>query len=257
MTRAPERVPSQSADRVLRVLSMFLTDDGPLGVSDVSRSLDLDKSVVHRILATLVQHGYVEQQIPSRKYSLGLRAWELGKRYTVRSWLSETAVPLLADVLEQHGSTGYVATLRDTEIVYLATVDGAGPFQVSVDVGSRTSVVTTAIGHAILAGLNPSQLADVLDGIDFEEALGVYPPGALDRAWLEAEIEATRDRGYAYNRGHDRLGVGAVGAAILDGSGTSLAGVSIAFPMMSEYEYLWDLLAGEVCNVAREVSRRL
>lgn len=252
----PERrPPNGSADRVLRVLTAFRDADSELGVTDVSQTLALDKSVVHRILSTLATHHFLERNPVSRKYRVGLRAWEVGRQYTVRSWVNEAAVPLLADLVTQTGGSGYIGSLDGTEIVYLATVDGAGPIRVHVDVGSRTTAHTTALGRAILAALPAGDLAAILDDLDLpvQRRRG----GARTRAELLTELNATSERGYAINRGEHRPGVGAVGAVVQDNRGVPIAALSVGFPLMAEYEQLWQVLPPQLMRVAAEVTRRM
>lgn len=57
-----------AADRVLRVLSAFRDAPGETGVTELSATTGLDKSVVHRILSTLTQHQFVQQNPETRKY---------------------------------------------------------------------------------------------------------------------------------------------------------------------------------------------
>lgn len=58
----------------LLVLETLRTGTGPLGVSELARRLGKEKSNVHRVLATLSAHGWVNQDCGTRKYGLG-SAW--------------------------------------------------------------------------------------------------------------------------------------------------------------------------------------
>ena len=53
--RANVSAQNSTVDRALRVLQVFLDKGNDLGVLEIAATLDLDKSVVHRILATLVR----------------------------------------------------------------------------------------------------------------------------------------------------------------------------------------------------------
>ena len=58
----------------LEVIEALWASQTAQGVSELARGLGRDKSNVHRVLATLAAHGFVNQDRASRKYRLG-PAW--------------------------------------------------------------------------------------------------------------------------------------------------------------------------------------
>jgi IclR family KDG regulon transcriptional repressor len=236
------------------VLAALGRSDDELGVTDISAALGMDKSVVHRILATLKLHDFVAQNPKSKKYRIGIRAWEVGRKFVVSSWLDQVAMPLLTDVVKQSGGTGYVGCLDGTDVVYLAVVHGPGTFQVHVDVGARLVAHTNALGRSLLSRLPVLERREVLSRI--EDQVGRSGPmKPVDE--LERDLDAIRERGYAENRGESRQGVGAVGAPIVNQSGYPIAALSVAFPLLPEFEGMWSILPPKIMAVASEVSRRL
>src|SRR3972149_6233067 len=74
-----EPPPTQAVDRALRLLSAFPRDRGDVSLSELSRSTRMDDSTVLRLLRTLERHGFVSRNPLNRRYSLGLRLFELGR----------------------------------------------------------------------------------------------------------------------------------------------------------------------------------
>lgn len=68
----------------LEVLEALRAMQSALGVTELARGLGRDKANVHRVLATLAAHGFVHQDVSSRKYRLG-RAWALPPDAATRS----------------------------------------------------------------------------------------------------------------------------------------------------------------------------
>ena len=62
---------SRSLERGLAILSSFNSDRPLIGVSELSRDLDLSRSTAHRYIATLAQLGYLQQDRDSKRYRLG------------------------------------------------------------------------------------------------------------------------------------------------------------------------------------------
>jgi DNA-binding IclR family transcriptional regulator len=242
------------ADRVLSVLSVFGQADGDLGVSEISRTLSLDKSVVHRILSALVEHGYVDRDPDTRRYQVGLQAWELGQRYSAVTHVTRVAQAPLERLVGELGGTGYLCRLDGMQIVYVAVADSSGALRVHVEVGNRAHAHTTAVGKAMLATLPADELRARLD------AAGPLPrrtPSTiLEPAKLLEQVEQARRDGHATNRGEHNPGVGSVGVAIRDPAGAPL-GVSVAFPMLEQFEGLWAKLPGSLKATVAEIDRLL
>ena len=68
----------QSIERALRILEELAEENEGLGVTELSKRLDLHKSTVHRILTTLLTFEYVEQDTITERYRLGIKLLYLG-----------------------------------------------------------------------------------------------------------------------------------------------------------------------------------
>lgn len=69
----------QALDRAVAMLHLLNDSDSPLGLSEISFLLQLNKSTAHRILRVLERHGVVARAA-NRDYTLGLRLVEFGNR---------------------------------------------------------------------------------------------------------------------------------------------------------------------------------
>ena len=70
-----------SVDHTFDVLEAFRAEEPELGVTQLAKILNLHKNNVFRILATLENRGYVEQNPRTGNYRLGLKAFETGQAY--------------------------------------------------------------------------------------------------------------------------------------------------------------------------------
>lgn len=235
------------------MLSTLAQADGDTGVTEIANSLLLDKSVVHRILSTLVDMDYAVADPNSRRYRIGIRAWELGRKFTAGLALEQGVVPLLQQVVDDVGGTGYVGHLDGAEIVYLAVLHGSGAFRVHVEIGARVPAHTVAFGKAALAALPEDELDGILRGRRLERRTKTT---VTSTAALRTELANIRERGYAVNRGEARPGVGAVGVAVVDVSRRPIAAVSVAFPLLEQLDRTtWDVLAARLTELARIAGR--
>ena len=82
---------NQSLARGLLILKTIADSQGEVGVRELGRLLDIDKSIVSRLLITLAEHGFIEQNPVTRRYSIGTIAFEIGQRNPQFSHLQTTA----------------------------------------------------------------------------------------------------------------------------------------------------------------------
>jgi IclR family acetate operon transcriptional repressor len=86
----------QSIERAIAILKAFSTEKEELGVTELSRQLDLHKSTVSRLIASLQREGLVEENLVTRKYRLGMALVTLGGLVLQRLDVAQTARPLMA-----------------------------------------------------------------------------------------------------------------------------------------------------------------
>ena len=97
---------SQSLERGLAILSSFHSDRPLIGVSELSRELELSRSTAHRYIATLAKLGYLQQDPDSKRYRLGPKVLDLGFSAINSMDLREISAPhlrQLSDETRVHG----------------------------------------------------------------------------------------------------------------------------------------------------------
>lgn len=244
---------NSTVDRALRVLEAFLLGEPQLGVLEISRQLDLDKSVIHRILATLVRRRFIEQDPASRRYQIGLRVWELGQRYLAGHQLEDLADAELTKVVGRHPyASANFATLDGADVVVVSTVRGPGPINVYIDPGTRLAAELTATGRALLAYLPEVQMTRA---VNKRRQAGLGGRTAIQLSDLADELETIRRQGYSLSRGEYVPGIGTVAVAIRGASGEPVAALSIEFLIAPETADLWVTLPAELQASAEEIER--
>ena len=96
---------SQSLERGLAILSSFHSDRPLIGVSELSRELDLSRSTAHRYIATLAQLGYLQQDPDSKRYRLGPKVLDLGFSAINSMDLREISAPHLRAAQRRDAAT--------------------------------------------------------------------------------------------------------------------------------------------------------
>ena len=95
----------QSVERAFELLEVLAEAGGELSLSEAAAACRLPLPTIHRLVRTLVAHGYV-RQLPSRRYALGPRLINLGE--SASGMLADWARPCLAELVEALGETAHV-----------------------------------------------------------------------------------------------------------------------------------------------------
>ncbi|MCB8956996.1 MAG: helix-turn-helix domain-containing protein [Nocardioides sp.] len=144
---------SQTLDRGLRVLEVLAGAGDGLTVTELAARLDVNRTVVHRLVSTLEQHALVRRGARGRLH-LGLGVLHLAS--AVQPVLRDLAVPVLRDLAESLGCTAHLTVADGEEALALAVVEPSWTdFHVSYRVGSRHPLDRGAAGRAILLGRRP------------------------------------------------------------------------------------------------------
>jgi DNA-binding IclR family transcriptional regulator len=244
---------NSTVDRALRVLEAFLGDEEALGVLELSRQLDLDKSVIHRILSTLVARRFIEQDPATRRYRVGLRVWELGQRYMSGQLLKDVAERELTRMIAGYPyATAYLGQLDGGDIVVVSTIRGPGPINVYIDPGSRLLAELTTTGHVLLAQLAPAAAERVVTRRRQQGKLE-RPTNSIES--LMDDLAKIRERGYGVARGHYTPGVATIAHAVVSSTGEPLLSLSVDFLVGPETDSLFESIPGELAQCAAEVER--
>ncbi|MBD8868797.1 IclR family transcriptional regulator [Nocardioides donggukensis] len=196
---------SQTLDRGLHVLRVLAEVPTGLTVTELATRLGVNRTVVHRLVATLEQHALVRRDAGSRLH-VGLGVLHLAS--AVQPVLRDTAVPVLRGLAEAVGCTAHLTVADGDEALALAVVEPSWTdFHVGYRVGSRHPLGQGAAGKAILLGRRPDSpaysvtsgelqagargLAAPVPGVSgLEASVGIVTLGDLDVAAVAPQVVA-------------------------------------------------------------------
>ncbi len=243
----------QSLDTGLRVLFCLAREPGEWGTAELSRELEIPKSVVHSVLATLRLHGLAEQDRVSRRYRLGPRSLELGRAAVSRNDLRLVARPVMQRLAAVTDESAYLVVPLGGEGVLLERADPANPIRVTMEVGSRGPLHAGAAFKVILAHLPDDTVRDILNRQGLPP-VGPKTPSSV--AELMDQLEAIRRLGYSYTEEETFKGVAGVAAAVFDATGQVVASLSLA-GLIPRFRHRLERLRDDVTSAAATISERL
>jgi DNA-binding IclR family transcriptional regulator len=192
----------------------------------VQRKTGLQKTVVFRLLKTLVVSRFVEQEVETGRFHIGIAAFEVAQAYPHGSSLTGLTRRHLRTLVEGSPHTAYVATLDGFEIVYLTSVEGTGPLRVHVNPGARNPAYATAVGKALLAELDDAEITERAERFGLVRLTRTTITSATE---LLRHIHQVREQGYALNSEEAYPGIGAIAAVIRDSFGKASVAITLSY----------------------------
>lgn len=246
----------RSTGRVLAVLTYLASQAEPVSVSALSRECAIPKQTLYPMLHDMSSQGFAVHFPDSRRWGLGIAAFEIGSAYLRSEPLQRLGRPVLAQLTGCAGETSHLAVLHGNEVLYLLknSPDRLSAPLVS-DVGVRLPAHLTAVGRAMLMRHQGNQLRALYPSQDaFVRRTG---RGSSRLSELHALLRADRARGHSIESDETSEGITCIAAPILDPRQLPIAAVGISFETSSRAVEDWAGLADKVCGAADTLTMRI
>ncbi|MQA12089.1 MAG: helix-turn-helix domain-containing protein [Pseudonocardiaceae bacterium] len=213
--------------KALRVLSLLGAYPEGVGLSELAAAAEFPVSTTHRLLASLQREGFARSDPNSRRYTLGLRLFELGQQVSHARGFAGVALPVMQRVSERTGEPTLMSVLDGHDQVYVHYVEGRQQVQIRGEPGRRGPLHCTSMGKCLVAFAPEAER----DRLVTELRLDRLAPGTItDRDTFATEIDSVRERGFAVADEEHEPGIRAVGVPIRGPDGVALAALSTAAP---------------------------
>lgn len=197
--------------KAIDILKLIVTENKPLGVTDISRELSISKSTTFGILRSLEEEGLVMKDVKSKRYITGNELFELSKKVLRTIDLKATARPFLETLVEAVDDTIFLAIREDTRVRVLDVIEPQKEWRISSPVGTRFALTAGVMAKLFLSALPDDDVRTFLE----KHGLPKYTENTItDPAAFMEEVEKTRQSGYALDMEEYLKGMRAVGALI-------------------------------------------
>jgi DNA-binding IclR family transcriptional regulator len=215
----------QAVERSFAVLEVLNELDGA-GVTELAHELDLPKSTAHNHLSTLYDLGYVVRK--DEQYHVATCMLALGEHARNQREVFTYGRPEINKLAEETGELGNLLVEEHGRGVYLYRARGGNAVRVDTFSGKRTALHCTALGKSILANLPESRVEEIVrtHGLPARTDKTI-----TDRDDLWGELEAIRERGYAFDDEERLPGMRCVAAPVVLSDGTVKGAISVTGPI--------------------------
>jgi DNA-binding IclR family transcriptional regulator len=244
----------QSVDRALKILSLFSPSTPVLGVTDISKKMNLAKPTAHGLIQTLVDNGFLLKDSDTKKYSLGLKIYELGIFLSGTLKINQAGYQALQRLSKKTGLMARIAIWNNGDV--LVTLNLMPDVQIPMfqQLGPSVPAHCTGIGKAILSTFTPETLENYLSVTGLEK----YTENTItDKSRLIRELEASAKRGYCLEKEEFMKGLSCIAVPVLNSSGKVEGSVSLSGNATLKSAFSFEELVSSLINTAGEISINL
>lgn len=243
----------QIINRVLDIIEVLAQSDKPIGPTNIAEETGLNKSTVHRLLATLHMRGYVEKN-DDGTYYLGAKFIELVGCYVDNLELIAEARPYLGELSNDLNLTVHLGVLDKTEVIYVEKLDSLPTKRLDSQIGYRVPAICSSLGKCLLAGLSSEELTELFTGYSFTK----YTANTITSLpELRQRLREVRFQGWAMDNCEYQMDHRCIAAPIYDYRGAMVAAISASGNTSRLPEERIQEVSGQVKRCAAKVSRRL
>ena len=236
--------------RVMKVLE--LVGEEPMSVTNVAQSLGMSKGAASRLLASMIDAGFIERD-PARRHIVSVKVWSLGVRSLQHMRIADMARPLIYEAARSSGISLYLAVVRDSNAYLLEQVTAPHGVAMSVPLANVIPHYASAPGKAILAYAG-SERTDAI----FAQPVQAFTQHTItQRDVWDREMAEVRAQGYALNAGEyweDTLGIA---VPVFDRTGAAVASIGNSTSRSDFDQRYVERAAGVLQAVASTLSSAL
>jgi DNA-binding IclR family transcriptional regulator len=214
-----------SVGRAFTILELVADSTQGLGISEISRRMNISKGTVSGLCSQLEASGALTRDPVTKRYGLGPLISTLAGRGFVHARLKELAAPEMTRLRDELGESIFLGVLGRGEVTVVEARQPSGVIGISAGPGTRLPVTAGAVGKVFMAGMPPAAVERILvQGIPKHT-----PHTKTDPILVLADLQEVRAKGYAMETDEYLVGVWGVAVPLSARGGLPAALWSIGF----------------------------
>lgn len=243
----------QSVNRAVDIMSLFSAERTRLGITEIATALELSKTTVHGLVRTLKERGLLRQDANTRKYSLGMKIFDLGATLGASLKINRAGHEALWRLAEQSAMNAHLALWARPYVLVALSAFPRLPGQPLMQMGPRLPAHCAAVGKAVLMGMTPGELERWWADARMER---FTPNTVVQRQTLEGQLARFRRQGFAEDHEEFMLGLSCY-AAPLKERGVTVGAIAVSASPGQLAAQDRKALTGLLLAAAAQVSRAL
>ena len=229
--------------------------EGGATLSALASKTGLAPSTAHRLLRTLEMRRFVQHDLESGIWTVGVGAFTAGTAFLQTRDVVATARPFMRLLMETSGESVNLGVQNDVEVVFLAQVECREVMRVLARPGGRAPIHCSGMGKALLGGMpEDDQRIRVLERAPLHRYTNKT---RAEITKLNNDLRQVRSVGYAIDDEEYAPGLRCVAAPVFDESGEPIAAVSLSGPSARLTDSRLANLGRQVREAADDITRAM
>jgi IclR family KDG regulon transcriptional repressor len=246
-----KRVPA--VDKTFAILDLLAKSKESLGVSDITRALNFNKSTVFNISHTLTDLEILKQA-PDNKFSLGIKFYLLGRASRIGSEIISTIHSYLEMIHQKTRLSVFLGVRSGLSAIIVDKVDAAYDIKISSEIGMRLPLLAGAGGKAMLSRMSEQEIDRILS----KNGLQRYTRySVVDKIKYKKMLKKTRQEGFAVDKEEYIEGIRALAVPLNINRGSSQFAIWAVGLKRQIADEIIDIHSRLLKKIAREIEIRL
>jgi DNA-binding IclR family transcriptional regulator len=242
-------------EKALTIISFLEKTKDGIGLTEIAKQTNINKTSCYRILQTLMLDNVVEYGDLEGTYRLGFRLLELGNIVKQRIDVRTIALPYMKELTEKTDDTTYLCILNDNKSLCIERVEGTHVQILLLNVGDVWPLYVGAAPRAMLAFLEEEKVNEILATAKANDEINSH--SYVTDIDYKKLVRDTKKKGYSVSFEDVISGVSSIGAPIFNNQGKVIASISISSTSKKISKNKEDEIAQDVVNTANQISHSL
>jgi DNA-binding IclR family transcriptional regulator len=216
----------KTIQKALDILNQFSETRPVLGITELSKATGINKSIVHKILQSLMEGDLIARDTETRRYRLGSGIVKLAGRHLANLRPLDITRPHLLRLWKETSETIHFVVQNNLSIMITQVYESPRSLRVSSHLGEIGSLHGSAAGKVFMAFGTESFLDRFLE----TELEALTPHTITQPDKLKIELAKIKKKGFGISQEEQEIDFCAIAAPIIDTTGKISGAVAVAVP---------------------------
>ena len=248
---------NQSLERAFKIIELLAfsnESDEELGITEISKKIELDVSSIYRFIKTLEKLELVEKNPVNKKYRLTLKLFRIGASINnkINKDILNRTIAEMGNIFKKYNESLNLSTFEENCIMYIYRISTTYNIKYDIQIGSLHPAYCTASGKIFLADRNDKFVDSYLKRTELVK----YTENTIvDINKLKEELGDIRIKNYSIDREEYIRGVQCVGVPIKNLNSNVNFSLVFTIPTGRLHLYKISEMIEDLLKSANKISR--